>query len=124
MCRFQRNCLLCPISDLQQLHEPPRHTLRVNAVKDIVGLVPDAAQISSRQGEVIGAEVPRQHLHGEAVGLILHDAVDGAGQLVLFVQLMQLAEMARLLVAAQGVLNVMGNRSVYILVGGFAVGKG
>ena len=124
MCRFQRDSLSCPISNFQQLHQPLGYAFRIHAVKNIIGMFSVAPEISSRQGKVVGLKITRQHLHSEAVRLILYHAVDGAGQFVLIIELLQLAEMPRLLVAAQGVLNVMGNRRVYILAGSFNVGKG
>jgi hypothetical protein len=100
------------------------YAFRIHAVKNIIEMFSVAPEISSRQGKAVGLKITRQHLHSEAVRLILYHAVNGAGQFVSIIELLQLAEMPRLLVAAQGVLNVMGNRRIYILVGGFAVGKG
>ena len=54
---------------------------------------------------------------------ILHHAVDGTGQLILVVQIPQMAEMPLVLITAQGVLDVARNGRVHIFVGTFLAGK-
>ena len=46
--------------------------------------------------------------------LILHHTVDRARELALFIQLLQAAEVPRLLIAAQGMLNIPRDRTVHI----------
>ena len=72
----------------------------------------------------MGLPVLRQHLQREAVVDVLHHAVDGTGQFIFLIQIPQMPEMPLVLVAAQGVLDVVGNGRVHILVGTFLAGEG
>ena len=71
----------------------------------------------------MGLEVLRQHLQRKTVVDDLHHQVDGAGQLVPVIQIPQVPEMPRVLLAAQRMLNVARDSRVHILVGAFLAGK-
>lgn len=48
-------------------------------------VLPIPAQVAGGNAKVVGLPILRQHLQREAVVDVLHDSVDGAGQLALLV---------------------------------------
>ena len=81
----QRHGLLCPVADLQQLPQVVGDKRKVDAVEDVRRVLPIPAQIAGGNAKVVGLPILRQHLQREAVVDVLHDPVDGAGQLALLV---------------------------------------
>ena len=119
----QRHGLLCPVADLQQLPQTVGDKRKVDAVEDVRRVLPIPAQVAGGNAEVVGLPILRQHLQREAVVDVLHHPVDGAGQLILVVQIPQMTEMPLILIAAQRVLDVAGNGGVHVFVGTFLAGK-
>ena len=120
----QRHGLLCPVADLQQLPQAVCDKRKVDAVEDVRRIFPIPTQIAGGNAKVVGLPILRQHLQREAVVDVLHHPVDGAGQLILVVQIPQMTEMPLILIAAQRVLDVAGNGGVHVFVGAFLAGKG
>ena len=77
--------LLCPVADLQQLPQAVGDKRKVDAVEDVRLVLPIPAQVAGGNAKVVGLPILRQHLQREAVVDVLHDPVDGAGQLTLLV---------------------------------------
>ena len=98
---IQRNGLLCPIADIQQLPQAFRHSGKVDVVQNIRRVFTVPPQVAGRNAKVMGLEVLCQHLQRKAVVDVLHHPVDGAGQLVPVVEITQVPEMPLVLVAAQ-----------------------
>ena len=103
------NGLLLSVPDLHEGSQPLGEGWDINAVENIRGMLPTPAQILGGQPIVIGGEIPGQHLRSEAVGDILHNAINGTGQLALLVQLCQMAEVALIVIAFQRMLDVPGD---------------
>ena len=117
------NGLLLPVTDLHEGSEPFGEGRNIDAVEDIRGMLPIPVQIPGGQPIVVGSEVTGKHLQSEAVGDILHNAIDGTGQLALLVQLCQMAEMPLIVIALQRMLDVPGDGAVHILVGTLLLAK-
>ena len=81
----RRHSLLCPVADLQQLPQAVGDKRKVDAVEDVRRILPIPAQIAGGNAKVMGFPILRQYLQREAVVDVLHDPVDGAGQLALLV---------------------------------------
>ena len=81
----QRYGLLCPVANFQQLPQAVGDKRKVDAVEDVRRVLPIPAQIVGGNAKVMGFPILRQHLQREAVVDVLHDPVDGAGQLALLV---------------------------------------
>lgn len=83
--QFRFHGLLCPVADLQQLPQAVGDKRKVDAVEDVRRVLPIPAQVAGGNAKVVGLPILRQHLQREAVVDVLHDPVDGAGQLALLV---------------------------------------
>ena len=81
----QRHGLLCPVADFQQLPQTVGDKRKVDTVEDVCRILSIPAQIAGGNAEVVGLPILRQHLQRKAVVDVLHNPVDGAGQLALLV---------------------------------------
>ena len=111
------------LPDLQQGDQTFRNVRQIHSVQDVCRVFPVAAQIARRDRQIAGPEFLRKRLHRKSVVDVLYDPVDRSCQFVLFVQILQSPEMPFVLVAAQRMLDIAGNRTVHVLSRTAARGK-
>ena len=88
------------IANFQQLSQIFRYGIHIHPIQNIRRILSVATQVVCGDTQVVRFEIPCQNLQRKTMIDILNHAVNGTGQLVFFIQVVQMAEMSFVLIAA------------------------
>ena len=88
------------IANFQQLSQIFRYGIHIHPIQNICRILSVATQVVCGDTQVVRFEIPCQNLQRKTMIDILNHTVNCTGQLVFFIQVVQMAEMSFVLIAA------------------------